>query len=338
MIRLAEVNLPQASLDNAAEALAKGELSHRTHWVQDFERAFADWLGVPHAVACSSGTAALHLALLALDLKPGSVMVPDLAYPAVANAVVHAGLQPDFRDVDVKTWTLPPEESLAEDTRAVITVDNLGGGAIANGGWRAPIIRDACESLGLRGCGADITVYSFYANKLLTTGEGGMLVTNNPAWAARARLFRGQGDPTSSYHPSVVGYNYRMTAVQAAIGLGQIPELAWRCKRQQDIRDFYKKHISLPYQQDTDAGHSGWVFGVLVPDVAWFRAALSSEEIEMRHMFPRLSTLGLYDTTHHSQANNASEIAQHGVMLPSHYGMYDRDVHRVCEAVKRAVR
>lgn len=357
MIRLADVKLPRASLDNVAEALAKGELSFRMHWVPDFERAFADWLGVKHAVACSSGHAAVHLALLGLPppyIAPAKrvraqvkteVVVPNLTYHATANAVMHVGLTPVFADVDPETWNLDPqciELAISRRTRVVIAVDLLGqpcDPALKKicAKSKVPLVEDACEGTG-GSCGhlGDVAAFSFFANKPLTTGEGGMVVTDDEDIAERARLYRDQGDHSDCYRADVVGFNYRPTAIQGALGLGQIPVLSERCAARVELRERYIEHF--PALANRQRGNeAAFMFGLKVPRRSAVRASLALEGIETRNMFPLLSTLAPFRHLSSPPCPVAKSVAENGILLPCHEGMSLGDVDTVCDAIKRAM-
>jgi perosamine synthetase len=224
-------------------ALREGWISSRGPYVDAFEGRFARWVGVPHGVATTSGTTALHLALAALGVGPGDeVIVPDFTMVACVDAVLYTGATPVFADVDADSWTIDPaevERLATPRTRAVMPVHLYGHPAdmdpireVARA-RRFAIVEDAAEAHGStyrgRRVGALGTVgcFSFYSNKLLTTGEGGMLVTAQGGLAERARSLRDLAFATRErdYRHSSVGFNYRLTNIQAAIGLGQLARL-----------------------------------------------------------------------------------------------------------------
>ncbi|MES1172540.1 MAG: aminotransferase class I/II-fold pyridoxal phosphate-dependent enzyme, partial [Bacteroidota bacterium] len=213
--------------------------------VDAFEREIAARAGVGHAAALTSGTAALHLALILLGVGPSDeVIVSDLTFAASANVVRYVGATPIFVDADASTWTIDPDllaEALADRARrsrppkAVIAVDLYGQCADYDrikavcDRYSVPIIQDASESLGAtyreRPAGAQgvMGVFSFNGNKILTTSGGGMLVSNNAAWISEARNLASQArDPAPHYQHSKVGYNYRLSNLLAAVGRGQL--------------------------------------------------------------------------------------------------------------------
>lgn len=274
--------------------------------VERFERAFAARVGVKHAVAVNNATAALHLAMKVLDLGIGDrVVTSPITFLASANAAAYVGATPDFADIDPNTGTLDPvalERDWRPDTRAVVAVDYAGNAcdlpAIAKiaGARGAYVIEDACHGVGgafhAEGRAwplgaspwADIGVFSFHPVKTMTTGEGGMLVTNDDEWARRARLLRSHGierDPANFVLPSddavlgekgpwfyemqELGYNYRLTDLQCALGLSQLERLDSFLARRREIVAAYNAAfadldwLTTPAPRDpSDAAIASW--------------------------------------------------------------------------------
>jgi len=262
--------LGKEEAEAAAEAVASGWIAQGPR-VQEFEEAFAAAIGTPHAVAVSSCTAALHLALIAAGIGPGDeVIVPSLSFIATANAVRYVGAQPVFADVDLATQNLIPktvEPHLTGRTRAVILVDQAGVPADLDA-MRAlcdprqvTVIEDAACAAGSTyrarpvGVGAALAAFSFHPRKLITTGEGGMLTTWDGSIAARVRRLREHGMDVSAAdrhrsrqpvieHYTEVGFNFRMTDVQAAIGLVQLRKLAQMVARRRVLARRYQELLS----------------------------------------------------------------------------------------------
>ena len=262
--------LGQEEAAAAAEAVASGWIAQGPR-VQEFEEAFAAAVGAPHAVAVSSCTAALHLALIAAGIGPGDeVIVPSLSFIATANAVRYVGAQPVFADVDLVTQNLVPEtvdSRLTGRTRAVILVDQAGVPADLDA-MRALcdplhviVIEDAACAAGSTyrarpvGAGAALAAFSFHPRKLLTTGEGGMLITPDGSIAARFRRLREHGMDISAAdrhrsqqpvieHYTEVGFNFRMTDIQAAIGLVQLSKLPKMVARRRVLARRYQELLS----------------------------------------------------------------------------------------------
>jgi len=281
----------------AATAVSSGWVAQGPR-VREFEAAFAAAIGVPHAVAVSSCTTALHLALIAARIGPGDeVVVPSLSFIATANAVRYVGAQPVFADVDLATQNLTPETirpRLTGRTRGVILVDQTGVPADVNA------VRALCDPLGITviedaacaagssyrgrpaGAGAALAAFSFHPRKLLTTGEGGMLTTSDPAIAARVRRLREHGMDVSAAdrhhsrqpvieHYTEVGFNFRMTDIQAAVGLVQLRKLAVMVARRRSLAWRYQELLSavpgLVTVTDPIYGKTNYQsFWVLLPD------------------------------------------------------------------------
>ncbi|OPY27813.1 MAG: Aspartate aminotransferase [Methanocella sp. PtaU1.Bin125] len=235
MIPIAKPLIGQEEIRGVIDVLQSGTIAEGPK-VKEFEEAFASYIGTKHAVAVNSGTAALHVALLARDIGPGDeVIVPPFTFIATANAVLFAGARPVFADVEPDTFNIDPgeiEKKITRRTRAIIPVDLYGHPArmdeimeIAQR-HRLSVIEDACQAHGaaLRGrkCGSfDVGCFSFYPTKNMTTSEGGIITTDDAAVAGRARMIRSHGSKVRYYH-EMLGYNLRMTDISAAIGLAQL--------------------------------------------------------------------------------------------------------------------
>lgn len=225
--------------------LESGQLAHGAR-VEEFEARFAEFVGAAHAVAVTSGTSSLHLALLAHGIGPGDeVITPAFSFVASADCALFVGARPIFSDIDPMTFTLDPaeiESRVTPRTRAILPVHLFGqtcdleaiaGIALAHG---LPLIQDACQAHGATFQGKPLgafgtACFSFYATKNMTTGEGGMIVTNDAGVAERARMLREHGSRRRYVHERL-GYNLCMTEFQAAIGLAQLPKLErWNAKR-----------------------------------------------------------------------------------------------------------
>jgi len=238
--------------------------------VEEFERAFARAVGAKHAVAVSSGTAALHAAMYALGIGPGDeVIVPPMTFAATANCVVFQGGTPVFADVEEETLLIDPKEverRITPRTRAIIAVDYAGQPCDYDELCRIAkknniyLVSDACHALGAKykgrpvGSLADLTVFSFHPVKHITTGEGGMITTDHPELADRMGIFGNHGITTDHsqrealgswfYEMVDLGYNYRITDFQCALGLSQLKKLPIWLKRRHEIADEYRKFFS----------------------------------------------------------------------------------------------
>jgi perosamine synthetase len=333
-------------------------ISSTGKYLDRFESMFAEFCGVKHAVACSNGTTALHLALLTLGVGSGDeVIVPTLTFVASANAVTYCGARPVFVDSSVGTWAIDPaliEAKITPRTKGIIAVHLFGHpaemdaiGAIARRHGLF-VLEDAAQAHGAEHRGrrtgslGDVATFSFFGNKIVTTGEGGMVTTDDEAMAKRIRLLRSHGmDPERRYWHPVVGYNYRMTNVAAAIGVAQLERVGWQLERRREVASWYREALGqtrlVSWQDEREwARHAWWMFSVLVGRDAAGRdeviEALRLCDIETRPIVHPLHSLPPY-----AQANRgesfpvAEDIARRGINLPTWAGLTRRQVEFVCE-------
>jgi dTDP-4-amino-4,6-dideoxygalactose transaminase len=338
--------------------------------VDAFELEVADYLGVASAVALSSGTAALHLALLTLGVGAGDeVLVPTLTFAATANAVVYVGARPAFVDSDRTSWNIDPallEDELAARSQqgrlpaAVVAVDLYGRCA----DWDAiqglcdrygvPVIDDAAEALGARygdrraGAFGACGVLSFNGNKIMTTGGGGMLVSDRREVVERARHLATQArDPAPHYEHSEVGFNYRLSNLLAAVGRGQLRRLPDMVQRRHEINRRYRKALSdvpgidfMPELAGSDP--NDWLT-VVTLDAQKYGASPEEVRKHLEHLDiearPAWKPMHLQPSFAGSPVRGgavAEEIFRTGLCLPSGSGMSDDDVDRVAGGLQKA--
>lgn len=339
-------------------------ISSAGKYVDGFETAFAQFCEAKHAVSCCNGTVALHLALLALGIGPGDeVIVPTLTYIATANAVTYCGAAPVLVDSEPQTWNIDPaaiESRITAATKAIIVVHLYGHpvdmDAIADVARRHKlyVVEDAAEAHGAKykgravGAIGDIGIFSFYGNKIITTGEGGMVTTNDPDLAARVKLLKGQGmDPARRYWFPIVGYNYRMTNIAAAIGLAQLEQVAWHLERRAQIAGWYREVLQgtpdIAWQDEQPwAKHVYWMFTVVVAGHAAKRDRIMQElgacGIETRPVFYPMHVLPPYAHLASSGDFHVAEtIAARGINLPSSGQLTREDVSFICERLKTSL-
>lgn len=338
-------------------------ISSAGKYIAEFEQAFARYCGTRHAIATNNGTTALHLALVVLGLAPGDeVIVPTVTYIATANAVRYCGATPVFCDVLEGTMNLDPagiKALITPRTKGIIPVHLYGHPAemtaikeIADrhGLW---LLEDAAEAHGAEvggqrvgGLGAMAT-FSFFGNKIVTTGEGGMITTNDDDLAAKLRLFRGQGmDPHRRYWFPVIGYNYRMTNIQAAIGLAQMEEIDGALADRQQVADWYNEALApladelvLPVRASW-AHQVFWMYNIFVRTGGAERrdaimAYMDSVGIETRPVFYPMHVLPPYQEDKAYPV--ADEWACRGINLPTHRKLRLEDITRVAEALREAL-
>jgi perosamine synthetase len=344
------------------DCMDSGWVSSAGGYVDRFEAAFADFCGVKHAVACCNGTAALHLSLLALGVGPGDeVIVPTLTFVATANAVTYCGARPVFVDSEPATWNLDPsqvEAKITPRTKGVIAVhlyghpaemDELRALADRHGLF---LLEDAAEAHGAHykgravGSLGDAAAFSFYGNKIIATGEGGMVTTDDEALAARVRLLRGQGmDPERRYWFPVVGYNYRMMNLPAAIGLAQLERADWHTGRRREVAAAYRELLRgvscLRWQDEGEwARHAYWMFSVVLgcgsPVVRdALMARLHERGVETRPLFYPVHLLPPYREAARGEEFPVAELlARRGLSLPTWAGLTCGDLSYVCEILQ----
>jgi len=251
----------ERELAYVTDAVRSGWVSSLGPYIERFERAFADYIGVSHAVAVSNGTVGLHLALHALGIGPGDeVLVPDLTFVATAHAVLQTGATPVFVDVEPDTWCIDPiaiRRAITPRTRAIIPVHLYGHPADMDAirdladNHRLLVIEDAAEAHGAEYHGrrvggiGNVGVFSFYGNKIITTGEGGMVTTNDAALANRLRYLKDHGmSPQQRYYHTELAFNYRMTNVQAALGVAQLEQIETFIERRRQIFRWYAEELA----------------------------------------------------------------------------------------------
>lgn len=336
--------------------------------VDAFEAQMCSFLGVDNAVALSSGTAALHLALLGLGVRPGDeVLVQSLTFAATANAVVYCGASPVFIDSEMDTWNMDPDLLLAELKEmagrgalpsAVVAVDIFGRcadyTALAEtcSRYDVPLLEDAAEALGATfnggaaGSFGQAATLSFNGNKIMTTGGGGMLLTQDDELAARARYLASQArQPVPHYEHTDVGFNYRLSNVLAALGQVQLRRLPEMIRRRRSIRQRYSQVVagSEFAMHEDPAGHqsNAWLSTILCPDAdeaARLLAALSAQHLEARHIWMPMHRQPVFDG-HRARVNGVSDtLFARGVCLPSGSAMDHASVARVCDVLEEAAR
>lgn len=361
-IPLAEPDLSGREKDYLLACVDTNWVSSAGPYVGAFEAAVASAAGRRHGVALVNGTAALHLALVAAGVRPGArVIVPDFTFAATANAVHHAGATPYFLDVRADTWSLDPdlvEAVLADATQrvaAVIAVHTLGTPADMDPLMRycaragVPLLEDAAGALGARykgrpaGALGDAAMFSFNGNKTVTAGGGGVLVTDREEWATRARALSTQARSGSRYRYDDVGYNYRLTNVNAAIGLAQIERLDALLAKKRLIAAAYDaalagRHDLRPMPRPDWADSACWLYSVLcasTDDSEALVAALNVERIEARLFWEALSRQTPYANAPRRLTGVARSLSGRIVSLPCSGGLDDAQQQRVIAALGR---
>ncbi len=351
------------------EAIRSSWISSTGPFVSRFEKDFAALCGTRGALGVVNGTMALHLALLTVDLRPGDeVLVPSLTYVATANAVRYCGAEPVFVDVDPQTWCIDPariEASITRRTKGIIPVhlyghpadmDAVNHLAATHGLW---VVEDAAESHLARYKGrptgglAKIGAFSFYGNKILTSGEGGAITLDDPWLEHRARLLRGQGvDPSRRYFFPITGYNYRLTNLACALLCAQLERAPALLERRRAVFARYRQLLSdLPgvgFQPVAPwAEPSPWLFCITVDERAFGRsrdelaAMLDDQGIETRPFFIPLHRLPPFQELARSRGDAlpvTDQLSASGLNLPTSTRLGDAQLERVAAAIRGARR
>lgn len=344
------------------ECIDTGWISANGRFIQEFEARFAEFCGTKYALACSNGTVTLHLALKALGIGPeDEVIMPTLTYIATANAVMYCGAKPVFVDSEPGTWNIDPDaiaEKITGRTKAIIPVHlyglpcNMDAIREIAGRYGLAIIEDAAEAHGAKWRGETVgsmgTVgsFSFFGNKIITCGEGGMLTTDDEALYKKMKLLRSQGvDPNKRYWHTTVAYNYRMTNLQAAVGLAQLENAAWHLEQRRRVAGLYAKYLpaldGLVTVQEIpeEAEHVYWMNSVLLKGESQRDAVMEKMEaagVEMRPLFYPMHTMPPYeDKTAHFPV--AEALSARGINLPSHGLLTEEQVKYVVDMLHKAI-
>jgi perosamine synthetase len=332
-------------------------------FIERFEERFADYCQTAYAVSCCNGTVALHLALLGLGIGPGDeVLVPSLTYVASANAVRYCGAEPVFVDSDRRTWNLDPADArrkITPRTRAILAVHLYGKPApmaellaIARE-HGLKVVEDAAEAIGVTyrgrpaGSLADVATFSFFGNKVITCGEGGMVLTHDEALARKIRQLKGQGqDFERRYWFPVVGYNYRMTNIQAALGLAQLERIGEYLAARDEIEAWYRQELAGCEEVSLAARDEGersvcWLFSLVLRRHAGAArdvviARLRQAGVDSRPFFYPCHVLPPYLAGRPADCPGAEWLGEHGLSLPTWVGMSLRHVQRVTAALVAA--
>lgn len=363
MIPVAEPYLGEDELNNVIEAVRSGWVSSKGKFIPEFEGSFAKYCGDKYGVATSNGTAALHLALEALGIGQGDeVIVPTLTFIATANAVRYTGAKPVFADSHPDYWCIDPEkieQAITPKTKAIIPVHLYGHPcdmdaiiAIAKK-HNLYIIEDAAEAHGAEykgkkvGSFGDTTCFSFFGNKIITTGEGGMCLTNDRELADKMRLLKDHGMRVDKrYWHDFVGFNYRMTNLQAAIGVAQVKRLDEFVERKRTIAKTYSSllrdidGVVLPPEMPW-AKSVYWMYSILIDTTLMISRdelikKLGENGIETRPLFYPIHKMPPYESD--AVFPIVESLSKRGISLPSGVNLQSQDIAVVAESVKEIIR
>jgi len=376
MISVNEPLLGEKELEYVTDCVRTGWISSAGHYIEQFEQGWADYCGRRYGITVSNGTAALQVAIASLGLRPGDeVILPTFTIISCALAVIYNGAVPVLVDCDPRTWCMDidqVEKKITQRTRAIMPVHIYGHPVdmdpildLAEKHGLA-IIEDAAEVHGAeyfskrgtphsawRRCGnfGTLSCFSFYANKLITTGEGGMVLTDDPVLAEKTRSLRNLCFETNRrfYHQEL-GFNFRLTNLQAALGLAQLSRIEEIIARKRSMGAEYTRRLAaidrleLPVEEPW-AHNVYWMYGLVLSektgmDAAVFGAKLKQRGIESRPFFlglheqPALCRRGLFL---HERYPVADRIARQGLYLPSGLALTTEQIVEVCDAVREVL-
>ena len=332
-------------------------ISSKGQFINQFEEKFAQYIGSPHATSVCNGTVALHLALLAIGIQPGDeIIVPTLTYVASVNTIIQTGAVPVFVDSVASTWQIDPTDvrrKITSKTRAIMAVHLYGHPCDMQPlvelckEYKLLLIEDCAEALGTHyrgqhvGTFGDISTFSFFGNKTLTTGEGGMVVMRNNDIHLKAAHLKNQGvSHTIQYWHDIVGYNYRMTNICAAIGLAQLENIdEILVKKRQLAKRYFDGLKNLPlvtHEEVGDVTHSYWMCSILLDDAKHrdpLREHLKSAGIETRPLFYPAHLMSMYNAQSEKHPI-AESLGNRGINLPSWPGMTCEQTDNVIKAIQ----
>ncbi len=345
--------------DLVNQCLDTGWISSKGEFVSRFEKEFASYIGLEYCVSVSNGTTALHAALLAVGIGEGDeVIVPSLTYVAAANAITYTGAQAVFVDCLTTTWQMNIDDVrrvISSRTKAILAVHLYGLPCDLDALKRVCdefgllLIEDCAEAIGTRymgrhvGCFGDVSCFSFFGNKTITTGEGGMIATSSPSIAERAFHIKGQGLARHrEYWHDIVGYNYRMTNICAAIGCAQLQRVGGFLERKRQIALMYRLMLESRFEfqlENEGCLHSHWMVACLAPSAKLrdpIRAVLAASGVETRPVFYPVHSMPMY-SRNYRRLPVSEMISSRGINLPSYPDLSDEQVRGICQLIHGAL-
>lgn len=338
------------------ECLDSSWISSKGKYVSLFEQQFSEFVGCEYAVAVCNGTVALHLALVALGIgKDDEVIVPTLTYIASVNSIAYTGAIPVFVDSLEKSWQMNPEDlesKITSKTKAVMAVHLYGQSCEMDSikqicdSHNLFLIEDCAEAIGSRynghhvGTFGDVATFSFYGNKTITTGEGGMVLTNDYSLHERLDHLKGQGlAKYREYWHDAIGYNYRMTNICAAIGVAQLEDIERVILKKREIAGWYKECFAgsqfVFHKESENTFHTYWMNSILLPeeiDRDSLKKHLESKGIETRPLFYPVHTMPMYSQKYEKHPVSIM-LARRGMNLPSYPELTRDDITFISQSV-----
>ena len=366
MILTAGPSITKLEVGYVLDAVKNGWNWHWSDYLERFEKALAGYLGVKYVLPVSHGTGALHLAMLALNIGPGDeVIIPDTTYIACANVVRYVGAVPVFADVDRATWCLDPdsvERNITKRTKVILPVWMYGNAPDMDGIMEIArrrnlfVVEDSCPALGTtykgRKAGAigDIGVFSFQGAKIAVMGEGGAFVTNSGELYERAQLLcKGGMDPNRQFWVKDIGYMYKLSNLQAALGLAQVERIEELVIRKRQIFGWYQERLSnvpsISINREPPGVRSNmWMSSVVLAEDApgnrdWFRAELKDRLVDTRPFFFPITMFPIYANPRASSLNpNSYFVGLQGVNLPSGVERTEEEIDYVARQIREILK
>lgn len=367
MIPVSKPSIGSKEIMNVMECLLENQISSQGKFIEKFENEFSAACGVHYGAACSNGTTALHLALKSIGIGHGDeVILPSFTMIATANAVLYCGAKPIFVDSLPDTWNMDPSDILrviTPKTKAIIVVhtyglpvdmDNINEIASANG---LMVVEDAAEAHGALykdrrvGSLGDVACFSFYGNKILTTGEGGMVVSNNKQIIDRVKSLRNHCFKIPRFVHDDVGYNYRMTNIQAAIGCAQTERMYELVLSRLNIGQLYNKHlqgirgIKLPFKTsaETDSQNVYWMYGIVLTDEfplskTELMKYLEDSGIETRSFFYPMHKQPVFAGMGNRELPVSEMLYENGLYLPTYAELTEQDIIFITNKIRELFR
>lgn len=363
-IPYAKPSITQLEIDFVNDAIANGWGEQRNLYIDRFEQEFSEHIGVKYSIATSSCTGALHMGLSALGIGPGDeVILADSNWIATVAPVVHLGATPIFVDVLSDTWCIDPtlvENSITKNTRAIIVTHLYGNLAnmseLLDIGYRhgLPVIEDAAEAIGSKYFGrragslGHFGVFSFHGSKTVSTGEGGMFVTSDANLYEKVLTLSNHGrdkNETRMFWPAVVGFKYKMSNVQAAMGCAQLLRIGELVSKRQKILEVYKSNFSDLNGLDMNPVQFGCESGAWMPTLVMsagssiksddLLAACRGSGIDARSFFWPLSKLSMFDSK--SKKTTSHSLSSRAINLPSFHEISNEQLSHVVKTVSKVV-
>lgn len=358
---ISQPSITEREIAYVSDAVRSGWVSSIGKYIEQFETGFARFCNAEYGIATSNGTTALHLALAALGIKANDeVIIPNFSFVATANAVSYTGASVVPVDIDQDTYCIAPQavlNAITPRTRAILPVHVYGHPADMDALMDVAkrhsllVVEDAAEAHGAEcrgrrvGALGDCGIFSFYGNKIITSGEGGMLTTNSRDLYLKARYLRDHAmSPERRYWHTEVGYNYRMTNLQAALGLAQLERIEEFVAKRRLVMSWYREGLGEHpgIRLNTDAAWARSVYWMVCLSVEGmtdssregFMAALRSAGVDSRPFFYPIADMPMYSKAHTPVTDR---ISQAGVNLPSYFDLTENDVRQICTVVRRVL-